>query len=164
LWDWLFGRAIAEPENPNVIRPGEQCLDGGSCPICDGKGHKHGIVCEVCKGIGRILIYLTPDGLNIDEECLEEWKQTSKSSRDVEIEITGKKFRRWVYLQIPAYLKALNLTKCRLRVYHSRGDYTNNEPHWYEHFIEFTQQEIDEVWEQIQNNAQALILEMANGR
>lgn len=156
LWDWMFGRAMAEIVNPNVVRPGEQCLDAGECGQCVGTGKAAGNdigPCPYCGGTGRVLVFMTPDGYNIDNIWLEEWKHTSKSSKDIETEITGPKFRRWVAFQIPAYLKALNLTKCLVRVYHSRGNYTNNEPCWWEHLIEYTQQEIDETWEMIANHA-----------
>lgn len=118
LWEWMFGRALAEPNNPKVIRPGEQCVDG---------------------------IYLTPDGYHIDDMVLEEWKWTTKSSKGG---IEGnKKFRRWTAFQIPAYLYALNLDICRLRVHHARGDYTTGEPEWWEHILSYTRQEIVETWD-----------------
>jgi len=123
LWEWLFTGALAEIRNPDVIRPGEMCIDG---------------------------IWMTPDGFNLVDDCLEEYKYTSKSANTA---ITDKKFRRWTSYQIPGYLKGLNLTTCRLRVYFSRGDYTNGIPQWREYLLTYTQQEIDDTWENIVNNA-----------
>ncbi len=158
LWDWMFGRALAEISNPKVIRPGEQCLDGGPCPKCDGKGYcgagKGGGVCKSCAGTGRILIYMTPDGLNLEDHFLEEWKDTSKSARNP---ITDKKFRRWVSFQVPAYLKAMRVLVCRLRVRFNHGDYTDNAPVWKEFILTFSQQEIDETWDCICLNARIMV-------
>ena len=129
-------------------------MDCGECPACVGVFHKES-VCEACSGTGRLRIYMTPDGYNISEELLEEWKHTSKSCK---YGLDQAKFDRWTKWQIPAYLKSLNLTKCRLRVYFVRGDYTDNTPQWREGIITYTQQEIDEVWDAICLNARALIL------
>lgn len=163
LWEWMFGRVLAEPSNPKIIRPGEQCLDGGECPTCKGEGHISGSVCVYCAGTGRILIYLTPDGLNLEDldgdglSFLEEWKWTTKSSNG---HITGQKFKRWVSYQIPAYLKALRLRTCRLRVYHARGDYSGaGVPVWMEHILKYNQTEIDETWNCISNNARVMVSE-----
>lgn len=67
LWDWMFTAALNEHDDPNIIRPGEQCVDG---------------------------IYMTPDGFNIETGRLEEWKYTTKSIRNP---ITGPKFQRWMW-------------------------------------------------------------------
>lgn len=126
LWEWMFGRALSEPDNPLVVRPGEICLDG---------------------------IYMTPDGYNIETEQLEEWKWTTKSSN---WPITHEKFRRWICFQIPSYLKALNLLVCRLRVCYARGDYKSGEPIWMEYILTYSQQEIDETWDMIRVNAEVM--------
>jgi hypothetical protein len=126
LWEWLFSRAMVDVQNPSVIRPGEMLLDG---------------------------IYMTPDGYNVEDGCLEEWKYTNKSLRGG---IEGPKFARWLKWQIPSYLKALRLTVCRLRTYFARGDYTTGEPQWVEYMITYTQQELDEVWDMILLNAAAM--------
>ena len=126
-WDWLFSRVMVEVDNPVVIRPGEMCIDG---------------------------IFLTPDGYNIETEQLEEYKYTSKSSKGGIYD--NPKFRRWLQYQIPAYLHALNLTVCCLRVYFSRGDYTDGKPIWMEYTIEYQEQEIAEIWEMILLNAEAM--------
>ena len=156
LWEWLYGRVLSEPDNPKVIRPGEQCMDGGKCPVCDGKGYvvarfgEMGDVCKVCEGTGRILIYLTPDGYHIDDVMLEEWKYTTKSSDN---DIRGYKFRRWLSWQIPSYLKALGLNVCRLRVYFARGNYKSPVPVWREYILNYSGLEIDETWDSICINA-----------
>ncbi len=164
LWDWMFSAALAEIPNPRVVRPGEQCLDGGECPKCSGKGYcgagKSGGICTSCAGTGRILIYMTPDGINLDDlddhgkSLLEEWKDTSKSVAP----ITDKKFSRWVSYQIPAYLKAMRLSTCRLRVRFNHGNYKDERsPIWMEYVLSFSQQEIDETWDCIANNARSMI-------
>lgn len=126
LWEGLFTAALNEIEYPNVIRPGEQCVDG---------------------------ILMTPDGYNIDEARLEEWKYTTKSSAS---DIRGPKFRRWVSFQIPSYLHSLGLTECRLRVYFAKGDYKSVVPVWKEFVLTYTEFELEEIWEMIVLNARAM--------
>jgi len=163
LWDWLYSRALNEPENPLIVRPGEQCMDAGVCPLCKGKGNVYKDLaspvtrCTGCKGLGRILIYLTPDGYHIEDMLLEEWKATSKSCRD--IDLFGPKFKRWTLYQIPCYLKSLLLNICRLRVYFVRGDYTNGVPQWWEFILHYSQQEIDETWDSISQHAILMVKE-----
>lgn len=123
LWEWLFTGVLNDVNNPRVIRPGEQCLDG---------------------------IYMTPDGYDIESVCLEEYKFTTKSLKN---DIRGPKFERWLKYQIPCYLKALRLKHCRLRVLFGRGDYTNGAPIWMEYWLEYSHQEIDDIWEEILRNA-----------
>ncbi len=157
LWDWLFTSVLSDIPNPKVIRPGEQSVSI-ECPVCEGDDLvKPGVICKGCNGGGYVRLSMTPDGYNIDEGVLEEYKYTSKSARS---EITGPKFARWVKYQIPCYLKVLGLTKCRLRVYFSRGDYTTGQPIWKEFFLEYSNQELDEIWDSIVMNAQYMI---ANG-
>lgn len=124
LFEMLFTQALFEIPNPKVVRPGEICLDG---------------------------IYMTPDGYDIEQQCLQEWKYTNKSSNTP---ITHDKFSRWVQYQIPSYLKALSLTKCILHVYYARGNYTTGEPIWKQHTLIYSQQEIDETWDAIKMNAE----------
>ena len=89
-------------------------------------------------------------------EMLEEWKYTSKSAKGG---IQQGKFNRWTHLQIPCYLKALNLFLCRLRVYFTRGDYSDNVPQWWEFILEYSKQEIDETWNLVSNAACEMIRE-----
>ena len=165
LWEWLYGRVLSEPDNPKVVRPGEQCMDAGKCPICDGRGYvqgRHdelGTACKPCGGTGRILLYMTPDGYHIDDMIMEEWKWTTKSCNPEKNPITGPKFRRWISFQIPSYLKALNLDTCRLRVFYARGDYTTGAPQWREYLIKYTQLELDETWDCVANHAQLMYQE-----
>ncbi len=163
LWDWMFGRALNEPDNPLVVRPGEQCMDGGVCPRCEGKGSTYETldgpvkICDACNGTGRVLIFMTPDGYHIEDMVLEELKATSKSCRD--LDIFGPKFKRWTLYQIPCYLKSLHLDRCRLRVFFWRGDYTNGQPQWHQFLIHYSDQEMDEIWDSIVQHAQLMIRE-----
>lgn len=155
LFEWLFTQALFEVSNPVVVRPGEQSIDIGECSLCDGngktvEGFQLAIDCVSCAGTGRAVIYMTPDGYHIDDMILEEWKHTTKSCK---YGINQQKFGRWTKWQIPAYLKSLGLTTCRLRVYFVRGDYTDNQPQWWEYTLEYTQQEIDETWDCIVQHA-----------
>ena len=163
LWEYVFTQALYEIDKPDVFRPGEQCMDAGKCPACVGKGVFIDPVrmCDVCGGVGRIRLYCTPDGVSITDNCLEEWKYTSKSCRN--IDLTSTKFNRWTEWQIPVYLKALNLNTCRLRVYFSRGDYTSGIPQWHEYIITYTDYELEEVWESICRNTVALLMELESG-
>lgn len=151
LWEWLFTQVMNEIDDPDVIRPGEQVYSW-ECPDCSIETRDE---CRTCEGTGILSMYMTPDGVNIlgdgTDIYLEEYKFTTKSSKDP---ITHPKFGRWVRYQIPCYLKVMNLTKCRLRVYFVRGDYTTGEPAWYEYIITFSQTEIDEIWESVVLNAQ----------
>ena len=124
LFEWMFTGVLNDIPNPKIVRPGEVCLDG---------------------------INMTPDGIYVGdapELYLEEWKYTTKSSKH-----GLAKSRRWIDYQIPSYLKALDLLKCRLRVLYARGDYTTGVPEFWEFLIEYTQQEIDEIWDVILRNA-----------
>lgn len=153
LFEWVFTQALFEvPKHPRVIRPGEQRIPICKCDKCAGDGKD----CEWCGGGGTIYLYCTPDGYNIDQECLEEWKYTNKSARNP---ITGPKFSRWIQYQIPTYLKVLGLTECRLRVYFARGDYTTGEPIWMEFYLVYTPEEIEEAWQMIRTNAEYMIKE-----
>ena len=148
LWEYVFTQALFEIDKPDVFRPGEQCMDAGECPLCEGKGVFIDPVrmCDVCGGVGRIRVYVTPDGVSIETGFLEEWKHTSKSANTP---ITHQKFSRWTQFQIPVYLKALNLHTCKLRVYFSRGFYTTNEPVWKEFELTYSNTELDEIWDMI---------------
>ena len=171
LWEWLFSLAMIEPVNPNVVRPGEQCLDAGPCPNCK-EGWRNKQVCQTCDGTGRLLVYMTPDGLYIDSEgttdLLEEWKWTTKSCRGMspsyepveasaDSPIRGPKFKRWIRWQIPCYLKALGLNTCKLGICFARGDYSSGEPYWYSVILTYSEQEIDETWDCIASNARRMV-------
>lgn len=129
VWERLLEVALNEPENPNIIRPGEQCLNG---------------------------IYLTPDGYNIADGCLEEWKCTWKSCHPERSPIDGPKFQRWFWQQM-GYCKALGLTKSRLRVFYINGDYgANRRPMPFQYDISFTQSEIDDNWDMVLAHAEIM--------
>lgn len=148
LWDWLFTAALNEVEDINVMRPGEQWLDAGECPPCGGTG------CSACNDTGHVIVYMTPDGVHIDDGCLEEWKYTTKSSKDG---VEHPKFDRWTKWQIPCYLKALGLNECRLRVFFARGDYSTGQPIPMEFMLTYEDHELDEIWDMVALNALAMI-------
>lgn len=127
MWEWLFTASMNQIEDPDIIRPGEQHVDG---------------------------IYLTPDGFRMSDGKLLEYKYTTKSSNTP---ITSsEKFGRWTEMQIPAYLSVLGLTECELNVYHAKGDYRSYEPVWMRHSLEYGQEELDEIWAWIVQNARAM--------
>lgn len=127
LWEWLFTGVMNNIDDPDVFRPGEQCVDG---------------------------IFLTPDGVKRSNGRLKEYKYTTKSSNTPVT--SSDKFGRWTEMQIPAYLYALQLTECELDVYHAKGDYRSYEPVWMHHVLLYTEQELEDIWEWIVRNGEAM--------
>lgn len=126
LWEWLFTASMNKIEDPDIERPGEQCVDG---------------------------IYLTPDGVRKSRRRMLEMKYTTKSSRTP---VGDAKFARWTEMQIPAYLHALQMNTCELQVYHAKGDYRSYEPVWMEHILTYETHELEETWAWIVRSAQAM--------
>lgn len=103
-----------------LIRPGEICRDG---------------------------IYMTPDGWNVKEEILEEWKVTWKSARR-----PIESFDRY-WWQIKAYCYGLATSRARLRVFFTNGDYRGSGPRLQSWEAEFTERELGDNWTMIRNHA-----------
>lgn len=167
LWEYVFTQALFEIDNPKVFRPGEQKVDAGSCPVCNGTGKMESQECLACKGSGTLFIYATPDGVSIpkDEAAelrLSEQKYTSKSFKDG---IKQDKFKRWIEFQIPFYLYSLGLHICDLQVYFSKGDYyaTTGQPQWISYELVYSDTEIAETAGMIINNARVLTRQLYLG-
>ena len=74
-----------------------------------------------CGEIKKDGVYLTPDAVNMDDWILEEWKCTWRSTNN-NIE---RDYWSW-WAAIKAYLHALNMDTCILRVMFVNGDYSKN--------------------------------------
>lgn len=94
-------------------------------------------------------VLMTPDGYNVAENCLEEWKFTWKSSRRV-----LEEFHRYLW-QVKAYCKALDFDTVNLRIMHVMGNYRGTGPQVRGLKIQFTERELKENWDMIRNYAVA---------
>jgi len=93
-------------------------------------------------------IYLTPDGMDIQDWVHEEWKATYKSMRHDPHEY----YRYW--WQIKAACHAIGTNKARLRVWFIMGDYRGGSgPQWRSWEAEFTDRELEENWQSIVSHA-----------
>ena len=100
---------------------------------------------EIC----RDNIYGSPDGVTGD--CLEEVKATwmSRLDRGAYGETPPPKritdHKRWM-LQVGGYLYMMGLTKVRMHVLWVNGDYRGSGPQYFTYLIEFTQAELERIW------------------
>jgi hypothetical protein len=105
-------------------------------------------------------IWLTPDGLDVASEILEEYKATWKTMRKID-DLEGE-FWYWL-AQIKAYCRALGTRKARLIALFVNGNYTYCDPDGGPRLksidLEFTAQEIEENWTMILNNRRAMVKE-----
>lgn len=92
-------------------------------------------------------IYLTPDGMDIEDWVHEEWKATYKSLRHDPHEY----YRYWWQIKAGCYVLGTN--KARLRVWFINGDYRGSGPQWGSWDAEFTDRELRENWQAILNHA-----------
>lgn len=124
-WERVLERSMVDAfVSGSVVRPGTLLIEG---------------------------ILVTPDLLNLDDMCLEEWKCTWKSSNKwdkLEVE-----FWAWT-IQIKAYCYALGINKARLRVYFINGDYAGSGPQVKYALLEFTDLELRETWNMLKGHAQ----------
>jgi len=110
--------------NFDMVRPGEVELDG---------------------------IYGSPDGISFPNgvTTLEEYKLTWYSMH-------SKKFLldmpTWQW-QTKGYCKMLNLTNCIFRVFWVNGDYRPPAPAYRAYSVKYTQEEIDQNWDNLKNHA-----------
>jgi hypothetical protein len=129
-WAWeeaIRGALLASGAGPlsseRFISPGECVLDG---------------------------IYGTPDWLDVDDYCVEEFKATWRSSRRP----LDPDFWHWL-VQIKAYCKMLGCTWARLRVFYVNGDYRDSGPQIKHFRLEWSKLEIDQNWEMLKNHAKS---------
>ncbi len=97
-------------------------------------------------------IAMSPDGIDLDQWRLREFKATWKSMRNAP---TDKKF--WQYLvQMKAYCHAIETNRSRLDVLFINGDYRDGfVPTSRAWEFEFTARELEENWTMILNHARA---------
>lgn len=97
---------------------------------------------ELCKDN----IYGSPDGITGD--CLEEVKATWMSRMERGNPPQAKRIidhKRWM-LQLAGYCHMLGLTRARLHVLWINGDYRGSGPQYYTYLIEFSQEELTRIW------------------
>lgn len=102
-------------------------------------------------------IYMSPDGVNLTENCGEEYKCTWMSSRPRpgcrspytdEYGMPNEKYLHW-FLQMKGYAKWLGTDTFLLRALHINGDYPRDHkysPEFVTHRVRFTEGELDENW------------------
>lgn len=123
-WERVLGRAFSELSRVNM-HPGEFNLDG---------------------------ITGSPDGYNPDWDCLEEYKATYMSSRNV-VDLGHDKFWHW-RVQAMGYMKMTGWKQCIFRVYFVCGDYSYPiGPQWRSWVMVPTEQEIDKNWNMLVKHA-----------
>ena len=128
LWaqtGFLWERALADAfqrEHPYIIRPGEVELDG---------------------------IVGSPDGIDLKDNILEEYKCTWLSTKNA----SPGQVWKWI-TQTKGYCKMLGLKECRFRIWYINGDYGKNfGPQYKEFLAQYTQSELDENWDMITSHA-----------
>lgn len=113
-------------------------------------------------------IYMSPDGVNPDLCCGEEYKATWMSSRAGVTDEYGMplpKFLHW-FIQMKGYARWLSIRRFLLRVLFVNGNYNRSgllkgtdtpdpdaQPHFKTFDIEFTDDEVDENWAMLVNFA-----------
>lgn len=95
-------------------------------------------------------IWMTPDGLHVERQHLEEYKATWKSAKKVLTpELFQDHFPRWV-MQSCAYCNALGVTVVDFFIFFMNGDYSWKPPYGDPHLrwltLEFTPEEIMKNW------------------
>lgn len=105
-------------------------------------------------------VFMTPDAVNIRRWLLEEFKATWKSSAH---DIQGAEFFHW-RIQIMAYLYALGMTKCILRVLFINGDYRGSGPIARAWALRFTPRELAENWMMLSAHARRMAKAAARAR
>jgi len=94
-------------------------------------------------------VWVSPDGVNIEEPALEElkftWRSSSRSPED-----------NWKWMtQIKAYLYCLGLTGVHLRVFYINGDYKDRRPKYQPYRLTFEADELLENWAMLINHAKS---------
>lgn len=94
-------------------------------------------------------ILMSPDGLNVEEWELCEYKCTWKSSRSDPLDNW-----RWC-TQILGYHSGLGTNVCNLKVLYINGDYRDSGPQFFQYRLYATDPEIEENWQMIINHARS---------
>lgn len=97
-------------------------------------------------------VFMTPDAVNIRRWHLEEFKATWKSSAH---DIQGAEYFHW-RIQIMAYLHALKMRRCILRVLFINGDYRGSGPIARAWALRFTPRELAENWMMLSAHARRM--------
>lgn len=86
-------------------------------------------------------IFGTPDWVDCEDVCVEEFKATWRSSRR-QIQVD---YWHW-FVQMKAYCRMLDMRIARLRVFFVNGDYRDSGPQFRLWQIEFSLLELDKNW------------------
>lgn len=159
VWEHVIAEHIENVEHQRrgyLVRPGEHWW----CSQCD-EFMPTGAESEWHEAAGHVGIFLTPDGINLTEWCLEEWKWTWRSSnrcvtQGLEEDADGWTedaamlvgIREWPK-QSMAYCKALGFDRCLFRVFFVNNDYRDMRPKAYTFELTFNQRELDNNWKLI---------------
>lgn len=123
MWEQVLSKGFAELARVDM-HPGEVTLDG---------------------------VAMSPDGVNKELDCLEEYKATYMSSRDCDI--GHDKFWHW-RVQAMGYCKAMGFQQCIFRVLFICGDYTYPiGPQIKSWICHWEQEEIDQNWTMLSKHA-----------
>lgn len=95
-------------------------------------------------------IYGTPDGINLVDWTVEEFKATWRSSRRP----LDPDFWHWL-VQIKSYCTLLRATQARLRIFYVNGDYRESGPQYKCYRLEFTELELEDNWDMLKNHAKS---------
>lgn len=126
-WEEVIRRAVVSmylAHEGRFVAPGELCCDG---------------------------LVGTPDWYDTEDDCIEEFKATWRSSRrDIEHE-----FRSWWY-QIMAYCFMADTRGARLRVFFVNGNYAESGPQIKQWQCVFTGQELEMNWKMLTMHAKGM--------
>jgi len=148
IWERVISDYLSEVEHQELLRPGEMFW----CYNCKITMPGANIAQDHCKANLHRGIYFTPDAVNATENALEEWKFTWKSVRRLERLDDGEKgIWRWV-AQTQAYCYALGLTKATIRCFFVNGDWREFKPKPKIVRMEFTEEELNNMWNMIVRN------------
>ncbi len=107
---------------------------------------------EVEVDVDGTTIYMSPDGINLEEESVEEYKCTWASSFTRKID--DDFFAHWIW-QTKAYCYGVGMEATIFRVLFINGDYRGSGPVVKTWRVEFTELEIEENWEMLCNAARS---------
>lgn len=96
-------------------------------------------------------IYGTPDWFDLDDQCVEEFKATYRSSRRP----IERDFWHWM-VQIRAYCKMTGTNWARLRIFFVNGNYRESGPQFKLYQIRFDDVELDRNWTMLRRHAEVM--------